>query len=218
MTIHLSALKQLKAETAEKKVILVAVSKTKSTDQVMEVYQNGQKVFGENYVQELVEKQAQLPADIQWHFIGHLQTNKVKFIAPFISVIQTVDSINLLKEINKQGIKCGRVISCLLQIFIAEEETKFGLSQMEAKEILESDLVAEFKNIAIIGFMGMATNTHNHEQVKKEFEELAAFYREMKKKQTQFSLLSMGMTSDYKLAMNAGSNMIRIGSAIFGDR
>jgi PLP dependent protein len=218
MSIQLQTLNRLLVETKEKNVTLVAVSKTKSMEEIMEVYQTGHHIFGENYVQELIEKQQKLPKDIDWHFIGHLQTNKVKMIAPFVKLIHGVDSFNLLKEINKQGIKNNRVIPCLLQVFIAEEETKFGLSQEETIKILESTEFATLKHVAICGLMGMSTNTANQLQIKKEFENLASFFHALQKKYHQFSVLSMGMTSDYKLAIASGSNMIRIGSAIFGNR
>ena len=201
---------------------LVAVSKTKSAEAIRAVYDTGHKLFGENYVQELVEKQVLLPKDIQWHFIGHLQTNKVKFIAPFISLIQSVDSIKLLTEINKQGQKNNRVIDCLLQIYIAAEETKFGLSFEEADEILYSDKLKDLTNICIKGFMGMATLTDDENQIRKEFTSLKEFFEKVKStchlSAVDCQLLSMGMTSDYRIALEEGGNLVRIGSAIFGER
>lgn len=195
-------------------VTLVAVSKTKSNEMLMEAYNAGQRDFGENYVQELVDKEAVLPKDIHWHFIGHLQSNKVKYIAPFVYLIHGVDSFNLLKEINKQAKKNNRIIDCLLQIYIAKEETKFGLDFNEATQILNSAELKELKNIAVKGFMAMASNTHNEEQIRKEFKSLKEFNNQFSK----LTILSFGMSSDYKLAIEEGSTMIRIGSFIFGER
>lgn len=195
-------------------VTLVAVSKTKPNNLLLEAYQAGQRDFGENYVQELADKHEQLPKDIRWHFIGHLQSNKVKYIAPFVHLIHGVDSINLLKEINKQALKNNRTIDCLLQIYIAQEETKFGLSFEEADAILNSADFQELKNISIKGFMGMASNTNNLRQIKKEFQSL----NEFKYKHPELKILSIGMSSDYKLAIENGSTMIRVGSSIFGER
>jgi len=196
---------------------LVAVSKTKPVEAILEAYNAGQRIFGENKVQEMVEKYEALPKDIQWHLIGHLQTNKVKYIAPFVSLIQSVDSFKLLQEINKEASKNNRVIECLLQIHIAKEETKFGLSFDEAKEIIFSPETKALKNIKIVGLMGMATNTDNQEQIREEFRTLHKFFLN-----SQFSTinsqLSMGMSSDYKIAIEEGSNLVRIGSAIFGER
>jgi len=196
---------------------LVAVSKTKSVEAILEAYNAGQRIFGENKVQEMVEKYEALPKDIQWHLIGHLQTNKVKYIAPFVSLIQSVDSFKLLQEINKEAAKNNRIIDCLLQIHIAKEETKFGLSFDEAKKIIFSPETKALKNIKIVGLMGMATNTDNQEQIREEFRTLHKFFLN-----SQFSTinsqLSMGMSSDYKIAIEEGSNLVRIGSAIFGER
>jgi PLP dependent protein len=198
----------------EKKVTLVAVSKTKSAAQIMALYNAGQRDFGENYVQELLEKQEQLPKDIRWHFIGHLQSNKVKYIAPFIHLIHSVDSLKLLKEINKQAINNNRTISCLLQIYIAQEETKFGLNFQEAEAILKA---ASLSNSIITGFMGMASNTENIEQIKKEYRLLKSFY-DNSSDAHHLKYLSMGMSGDYNIAITEGSNMVRIGSLLFGAR
>ena len=195
-------------------VTLIAVSKTKPNNMLLEAYKSGQRHFGENYVQELVDKATQLPKDINWHFIGHLQSNKVKYIAPFVYLIHGVDSFSLLKEINKQAQKNNRIIDCLLQIYIAKEETKFGLDFEEATDILHSADLKELKNITIKGFMAMASNTDNTEQIKKEFASLKQFSLQF----PQFHILSFGMSSDYKLAITEGSTMIRIGSSIFGER
>lgn len=215
-------IKSLKKETTEINVTLLAVSKTKPAADLQEAYDAGQRLFGENIVQELVEKHEQLPKDIEWHLIGHLQTNKVKYIAPFISMIQSVDSIKLLQEINKHAEKSKRVIDCLLQIYIADEETKFGLGFDEAIELLRSDEYAALKNIRIRGLMGIATNTDSEKQVKEEYYELKTFFDGIKlsffRKEESFDTLSMGMSSDYKLAIEQGSNMIRLGSTIFGGR
>jgi len=215
-------IKSLKKETEADKVILLAVSKTKPAAEVQEAYDAGQRLFGENQVQELVEKQEQLPKDIEWHLIGHLQTNKVKYIAPFVSMIQSVDSVKLLQEINKHAQKAGRVIDCLLQIYIADEETKFGLGFDEAIELLRSDEFAACKNIRIRGLMGIATNTDNEKQIKDEYYELKTFFDGIKvsyfRKDDSFNILSMGMSSDYKIAIEQGSNMVRLGSTIFGTR
>ena len=215
-------IKSLKNETDPNKVTLIAVSKTKPVPDILEAYQAGQRLFGENMVQELVEKHDQLPADIQWHLIGHLQSNKVKYIAPFISMIQSVDSLKLLQEINKHAEKNNRVIDCLLQIYIADEETKFGLGFDEAIELLRSAEYTALKNIRIRGLMGIATNTDIEKQIKEEYYELKTFFDGVKlsffRKEDSFDTLSMGMSSDYKLAIEQGSNMIRVGSTIFGSR
>ncbi|MGZ3756655.1 MAG: YggS family pyridoxal phosphate-dependent enzyme [Mucilaginibacter sp.] len=215
-------IKSLKNETVPNKVTLIAVSKTKPVPDILEAYQAGQRLFGENMVQELVEKQEQLPADIQWHLIGHLQSNKVKYIAPFISMIQSVDSLKLLQEINRHAEKNNRVIDCLLQIYIADEETKYGLGFDEAIELLRSDEYAALKNIRVRGLMGIATNTDIEKQIKEEYYELKTFFDGIKlsffRKEASFDTLSMGMSGDYKLAIEQGSNMIRVGSTIFGSR
>jgi pyridoxal phosphate enzyme (YggS family) len=215
-------IKSLKKETGEINVTLIAVSKTKPASDLQQAYDAGQRLFGENQVQELVEKQEQLPKDIQWHLIGHLQTNKVKYIAPFISMIQSVDSIKLLQEINKHALKNKRVIDCLLQIYIADEETKFGLGFDEAIELLRSEEFAALHNIRIRGLMGIATNTDIEKQIKDEYYELKTFFDGIKvsffRKEESFDTLSMGMSSDYKVAIEQGSNMVRLGSTIFGGR
>ena len=215
-------IKSLKKETTEINVTLLAVSKTKPAADLQQAYDAGQRLFGENIVQELVEKQEQLPKDIEWHLIGHLQTNKVKYIAPFISMIQSVDSIKLLQEINKHAVKEKRVIDCLLQIYIADEETKFGLGFDEAIELLRSEEYTALKNIRIRGLMGIATNTDSEKQIKEEYYELKTFFDGIKlsffRKEESFDTLSMGMSSDYKLAIEQGSNMVRLGSTIFGGR
>ena len=195
-------------------VALIAVSKTKPNDMLLEAYNAGQRDFGENYVQELVDKHEQLPKDINWHFIGHLQSNKVKYISPFVYLIHGVDSFSLLKEINKQAQKNNRVIDCLLQLYIAQEETKFGLDFNEATQILNSTEFKELKNIRIKGFMAMASNTDDNEQIKKEFASLKTFSLNY----PDLNILSFGMSSDYQLAIQEGSTMIRVGSSIFGVR
>ncbi len=212
----------LKKETEASGVKLIAVSKTKPADVLMEAYNAGQRVFGENNVQEMVEKQQQLPNDIEWHLIGHLQSNKVKYIAPFISLIHSVDSLKLLQEIDKQAAKNKRIIDCLLQIYIADEETKFGLGFDEAIELLRSEEFSALKNVRIVGLMGIATNTDSEKQIKDEFYELHTFFDGIKtsffRKEDSFKELSIGMSADYKIAMEEGSTMVRVGSLIFGQR
>jgi pyridoxal phosphate enzyme (YggS family) len=212
----------LKKETDPINVSLIAVSKTKPTEDIQQAYDAGQRLFGENMVQEMVDKQQHLPNDIQWHLIGHLQTNKVKYIAPFVSMIQSVDSIKLLQEINKQAEKNKRVIDCLLQIYIADEDTKYGLGFDEAIELLRSEEYAALKNIRICGLMSIATNTDVEKQIKDEYYELKTFFDGIKvsffRKEDSFKVLSIGMSGDYKLAIEQGSNMIRVGSTIFGGR
>lgn len=203
-------------------VKLVAVSKTKSNEDIMEAYGAGQRIFGENKVQELVTKAASLPEDIQWHYIGHLQSNKVKYIAPFVSLIHAVDSFKLLKEINKQAKKFNRIIQVLLQFHIADEDTKFGLDGGEANELLQNPNLASLENIKIVGVMGMATYTDDQEQIKTEFTRLKSYFDLLKKEyyaqDEDFKELSMGMSGDYQLAIGQGSTMIRVGSSIFGLR
>ena len=202
-------------------VTLVAVSKTKPVADLMEAYDAGQRIFGENKIQEMTEKWEQMPKDIQWHMIGHIQTNKVKFMAPYVSLIHGVDSLKLLEEINKQALKNNRIIDCLLQIHIAEEETKFGLDEQELNELLVSESFKNLNNIRIVGLMGMATFTENQNQIKKEFEHLKSIFdtlQNLKTKNFQLTTLSMGMSGDYKLAISCGSTMVRIGSSIFGGR
>src|ERR1041385_518953 len=218
MSVDLNQLRLILSELKQSGAMLVAVSKKKSADEILRVYNAGHQIFGENYVQELIEKYEALPKDIQWHFIGHLQTNKVKVIAPFVSVIQSVDSLKLLKEINKEAEKNNRVIDCLLQIHIAKEETKFGLSFQEAETLLHAAELNQMKNVSINGLMGMATLTEDEKKIRSEFRMLKAFRDNLETSNFKLPTLSMGMTSDYKIALQEGSNMIRIGSAIFGER
>jgi pyridoxal phosphate enzyme (YggS family) len=206
-------------------VTLVAVSKTKPISDLMQAYEAGQRIFGENKIQEMTEKWEEMPKDIQWHMIGHVQTNKVKFMAPFVSLIHGVDSLKLLQEINKQALKNNRTIDCLLQMYIAEEETKFGLDENELNELLTSSAFKELKNIRILGLMGMATFTEDQNQIKKEFTHLKSIFDSLKnidgygKDALQsVSTISMGMSGDYQLAIECGSTMVRIGSSIFGVR
>jgi len=213
-------------------VTLVAVSKTKPVIDLMEAYNAGQRIFGENKIQEMTDKWEQMPKDIEWHMIGHVQSNKVKFMAEYVSLIHGVDSLKLLQEINKQAKKHNRVIDCLLQIHIAEEETKFGLDELELDEILtrvyeqcEAKQVqndkSEFENIRIVGLMGMATFTENQNQIEKEFNHLKSIfdnYKKLNTKNCQLNTLSIGMSGDYQLAISCGSTMVRIGSSIFGNR
>ena len=207
------------------KATLVAVSKVRTVSEIMELYELGQRDFGENYVQELVEKHMILPDDIRWHFIGHLQSNKVKLIAPFIDLIHGIDSFKLLTEVDKQGRKNGRIISCLLQVHIAQEETKFGLSEQELDELItglkNSAAADEFNNISVEGLMGMASNTDDVDKLEAEFTYLNALfdkYSPIQLPNLRFKTLSMGMSSDYKLAIQHGINMVRIGSLLFGPR
>jgi PLP dependent protein len=206
--------------TLPENVTLVAVSKTKPIPDLMEAYEAGQRVFGENKIQEMSEKWEAMPKDIQWHMIGHVQTNKVKYMAPFVSLIHGVDSLKLLQEINKHAQKNNRVIDCLLQVYIAEEESKFGLDEEELSEVLKQvqDDKNEFNHIRIVGLMGMATFTSNQTQVEKEFSRLKTIYDSIAIHNSQFTILSMGMSGDYKLAIECGSTMVRIGSSIFGGR
>ncbi|MES2872705.1 MAG: YggS family pyridoxal phosphate-dependent enzyme [Bacteroidota bacterium] len=212
----------IKEELKNTGVKLIAVSKTKPVESITEAYDAGQRVFGENTVQELVEKHEKLPKDIEWHLIGHLQSNKVKYIAPFISMIHSVDSLKLAQEINKQALKHNRVIDCLLQIYIADEDTKFGLDFAEAIELLRSEEFKVLKNVRIRGVMGIATLTENTRMIKDEFYELKTFYTGLKetffRKDPDFTEISMGMSGDYKLAIEQGSTMIRLGSTLFGNR
>ncbi|WP_220761477.1 YggS family pyridoxal phosphate-dependent enzyme [Flavobacterium sp. UMI-01] len=204
-------------------VTLVAVSKTKPVSDLMEAYNAGQRIFGENKIQEMVDKWEQMPKDIKWHMIGHVQTNKVKYMAPFVNLIHGVDSLKLLKEINKQAIKNNRTIDCLLQLHIAEEETKFGLDENELDEILHfvQNNKEGMKNVRIVGLMGMATFTDNQDQIKKEFTLLKTIFDKINALDSvncQLNVLSMGMSGDYPLAIECGSTMVRIGSSIFGGR
>lgn len=201
-----------------KEVTLVAVTKTKPNTLIMEAYDTGHRIFGENKVQEMVGKWEELPKDIEWHMIGHLQRNKVKYMASFVTLIHGVDSLRLLKEINKQAKKNERTIDCLLQIHIAEEDTKFGLDETELNTILNAHEFLELQNINILGLMGMATFTDNKEQIKREFKKLKSLYESTRKVLSDMSVLSMGMSGDYQIALDAGSTMVRIGSSIFGKR
>lgn len=210
------------AQEIPENVQLVAVSKTKSVEEIMPIYQAGHRVFGENKVQEVCEKYEVMPKDIEWHVIGHLQTNKVKYIAPFVALIHAVDSLKLLIEINKQAKKNNRVIPCLLQFHIADEESKFGLTKSEGLEILASTSYKELNNIQIVGVMGMATFTDNTEQIRSEFQTLHSIFEELKSmyfsSNDDFKEISMGMSGDYQIAIEEGSTMVRIGSKIFGSR
>ncbi|HVD97062.1 MAG TPA: YggS family pyridoxal phosphate-dependent enzyme [Cytophagaceae bacterium] len=201
---------------------LIAVSKTYPAEAVLEAYQAGQRMFGENKVQELVPKYEALPKDIEWHLIGHLQSNKVKYIAPFVHMIHSVDSFKLLSEIDKEGRKNNRILQVLLQMHIAEEETKFGLSYEEALALLQSEAFKKLTNVRVVGFMGMATNTDNDEKIRQEFRSLKNFFDSCKlsckTENIDLKELSMGMSSDYKIALEEGSTMIRVGSSIFGAR
>ncbi|WP_417887250.1 YggS family pyridoxal phosphate-dependent enzyme [Zunongwangia sp.] len=199
-------------------VDLIAISKTKPIEALKEAYDAGQRIFGENKVQEMTDKWEQLPKDIKWHMVGHVQRNKVKYMAPYVDLIHAVDSLKLLKEINKQGEKKDRIIRCLLQVKIAEEDSKFGLTAAEAEEILESETYREFKNVAVVGLMGMATNTEDTSKVNKEFDFLASVLKNLQIKYPVLKELSMGMSGDYKIAIENNSTMVRIGSAIFGER
>lgn len=203
-------------------VTLVAVSKTKPAGEILKIYEQGQRVFGENKVQEMVDKYEQLPKNIEWHLIGHLQTNKVKYIAPFVTLIHAIDSLKLLAEVNKQAKKNQRTINCLLQFHIAQEETKFGLSIEEAQALLASETYQEMEHIQICGVMGMASFTTDQEQVASEFELLNSYFKQLKNNyfanDSHFQIKSMGMSGDYQLAIEHGSNMVRIGSLIFGAR
>jgi pyridoxal phosphate enzyme (YggS family) len=212
----------IKKEIGIRNVKLIAVSKTKPVESILEAYEAGHRLFGENMVQELVEKHEKLPKDIEWHLIGHLQTNKVKYIAPFINLIHSVDSLKLIQEINKQALKHDRIIDCLLQLEIADEETKFGMDMAEAIEFLRSKEFQELKNVRICGVMGIATLTDNPKMTTEEFYELKTFFNGLKdtffRKDPAFKEISMGMSGDYKLAIEEGSTLIRLGSTIFGGR
>lgn len=209
-------------ETIPSHVSLVVVSKTQSVEHILEAYQCGQRVFGENKVQELIAKQLELPSDIQWHLLGHLQTNKVKYIAPFVSLIHSVDSLKLLKEINSEAIKNNRTIDCLLEFYIASEETKYGLSWEEACDILHSEDFKTLQNIRICGVMGMASFVDDEAIIRREFETLVQYFYLLKKEffpgTNHCKEISIGMTGDYKIAIEEGSTMVRIGTAIFGAR
>lgn len=201
---------------------LVAVSKTHPVEKILKIYHEGQRIFGENRPQEMLEKHQVLPVDIQWHMIGHLQTNKVKYIAPFVAMIHSVDSLKLLQEIDRQGQKHQRVIDCLLQFHIAKEETKFGLDEDEAQEMLTSQEYGAMKHVRICGVMGMATFTDDHQQVRQEFRQLKGIFNQLKSRffarDDHFREISMGMSGDWELALEEGSTLVRIGSLIFGTR
>ncbi len=213
-------IQQFKSQIPEN-IQLVAVSKTKPVALIIEAYQAGQRIFGENKVQEMVQKQAELPNDIEWHLIGHLQTNKVKYIAGFVALIHSVDSYKLLETINKEALKHNRIIECLMQVYIATEDTKFGLNEKELEEILQQVQLGSLSNIRIVGLMGMASNTEFTNKVKLEFRYLKQIYDKfvmIQHPQIRFGVLSMGMSSDYRIAIEEGSTMIRIGSSLFGER
>jgi len=220
--VNLKILSSLSETCSKSGARLVAVSKTKPMSDILDVYGAGQRIFGENKVQELTDKQKELPEDIEWHMIGHLQRNKVKYIAPFVSMIHSVDSLKLAKEINKQALKENRIIPVLLQIHIAEESTKFGFTHDELIELLDERSLQSYENIEIAGLMGMATFTEDSDQVRREFRSLKTLFSELKKRFFQdsdnFKEISMGMTGDYRIALDEGSTMIRVGSAIFGIR
>ena len=218
MMVNTEAYQNLLQECNAKQVTLVAVSKTKPVEDIMVLYELGQRDFGENYVQELIEKEKQLPQDICWHFIGHLQSNKVKQIISFVHLIHGVDSLKLLREINKQSEKINKITNCLLQIHIAKEETKFGFDEEEFNLIISEFDNSAMKNISVVGLMGMATDINDEQQIHKEFHHLKLLQTKLSTINYQLSTISMGMTSDYKIAIEEGSNMIRIGSLIFGSR
>jgi PLP dependent protein len=221
MPVKFEAYQKIKSELLEKHITLVAVSKTKPVEDIIALYDLGQRDFGENYVQELVEKAVALPKDIRWHFIGHLQSNKVKLIAPFVQLIHGVDSLKLLKEINKEAGKNNRVVDCLLQIHIAQEETKFGLDEEELNEVMKEFGDLGMKNVRICGLMGMASFSDNMDLVRNEFRYLKTIFDKHAPftiHHSPFTTLSMGMSSDYKIAIEEGSTMVRIGSLLFGER
>ena len=218
MPLNKEAYLTIRKELDEKHVILIAVSKTKPIEDNLELYHLGHRDFGENYVQELVDKAAQLPKDIRWHFIGHLQTNKVKLITPFVQLIQGVDSLKLLEEINKQGQKAERMIDCLLQVHIAEEETKFGLDEEEVLSVIDQLDSLKITNARVCGLMGMASFTNDMNKVRKEFSRLKETFDELTTHDSRLITLSIGMSNDYKVAIEEGSNMVRIGSLLFGER
>ena len=211
------ALEKLQSELKDR-AVLVAVSKTKPIEDLMEAYQQGQRIFGENKVQEIQQKQPKMPEDTQWHMIGHLQRNKVKYIAPFIDLIHGVDSIRLLEEIHKQGQKVNRKIPCLLQVHIAQESTKFGMSPDEIKELFEKKIPETVPYVKIKGLMGMASLTDDQEQIRAEFRGLKAIFEDLNNHGESLEVLSMGMSGDYRIALEEGSTMVRIGSTIFGAR
>jgi pyridoxal phosphate enzyme (YggS family) len=217
MAVNIQNYKEILLEL-KGKATLIAVSKTKPLEDIQALYELGQRDFGENYVQELVDKEAVLPKDIRWHFIGHLQSNKVKYIAPFVHLIHGADSENLLKEINKQASKNNRVINCLLQVHIAIEETKFGFSENELNNLNDLNVLNDLKNVHIKGLMGMASFSDDLNLVRSEFKKLKTIFNQLSTRHSPLSTLSMGMSGDYKIALEEGSNMIRIGSLLFGER
>lgn len=210
-------IKKIKAEIPSE-VTLVAISKTKPNEYIMEAYGAGQRLFGENKIQEMAQKHDDLPKDIEWHMVGHVQRNKVKYMAGFVDLIHAVDSLKLLKEIEKQAEKYDRTIKCLLQIKIAEEDTKYGITVDEAKKILDSEAYSKMSHVKVVGLMGMATLTENDDKISQEFSFLKTNFNDLKKDRESFKVLSMGMSGDYKIAIECGSNMIRVGSSIFGER
>lgn len=216
MSVNIEQYQQINHELVAANVTLVAVSKTKPIEDIKALYDIGQRDFGENYVQELVDKQSVLPIDIRWHFIGHLQSNKVKYIAPFVHLIHGVDSLKLLKEIDKQAAKNNRIIDCLLQVHIATEETKFGMDEQELKDTIEQ--LSSFMNVRIRGLMGMASFTDDQEKVRREFRYLHNIFKQSGMIHQPSAILSMGMSGDYTIAIEEGSNMVRIGSLLFGAR
>lgn len=219
MAVNIEKYKEIVAELLKQNITLVAVSKTKSNQDITDLYNSGQRDFGENYVQELVNKQAALPSDIRWHFIGHLQTNKAKYIVPFVHLIHGVDSLKLLKEINKQAARCGRVIDCLLQVHIAQEETKFGMDEAELLEVQTN--MSGLVNVRITGLMGMASLSDDRDRLRIEFGYLKSLFEKFRQwtaDREQWTILSMGMSSDYRIAIEEGSTMVRIGSLLFGSR
>ena len=205
-------------ESIPQHVTLVAVSKTKPVSDLLEAYKAGQRIFGENKIQEMTQKWEEMPKDIQWHMIGHVQRNKVKYMAEYVALIHGVDTLKLLKEIDKQAKKHNRIISCLLQVHIAEEDTKFGFDEVELLELIENPEFLQLQNISVIGLMGMATFTDDKDQIRREFKTLKALYDSINAKIPSMNTLSMGMSGDYHIAMEEGTTMVRIGSSIFGAR
>ncbi|MEH6681514.1 MAG: YggS family pyridoxal phosphate-dependent enzyme [Sediminicola sp.] len=205
-------------ESLPEGVVLVAVSKTKPVEDLQQAYDAGQRIFGENKIQEMTEKWSQLPKDIEWHMIGHVQSNKVKYMAPYVHLVHGVDSLKLLKELNKQAKKNNRTIAYLLQLHIAEEDTKFGLDEKELQELLHSDDFLRLQHVQLLGLMGMATFTENRDQIRREFSRLKGIFDRLRTGWPDLSVLSMGMSADHKIALEEGSTMVRIGSDIFGER
>jgi PLP dependent protein len=218
MLVNQNAYQDIIKDLSKKNITLIAVSKTKPVEAIQELYDLGQRDFGENYVQELVDKQAKLPNDIRWHFIGHLQTNKVKYITPYVHLIHGVDSYKLLKEINKQAEKQGRVVDVLLQVHIAKEETKFGLDDKELNEVVTQFAKDKLSNVSVRGLMGMASFSDDHELIRREFQYLCSLFNNYNSTMPEFTILSMGMSGDYQIAIAEGSTMVRIGSLLFGAR